>query len=385
MRRLGCFSTIVLLLLTGCISSPRDAQDVLTTSDRLLPAFNQRLFEPPTVISDEEIFHLSQEQRADFFQFLNDPKFVSTPRHVRVATYMGLILDQFTFSDKTLTTRQSLASKSGNCLSLTVLTTAFAELAGVDVAYQLLDQNPIYSIDRGLLVTSDHLRAVLRSQPTAGESFSSVSRVRIDYYQTDGLSYIDNISTNYQRSLFYSNLAVGNLFNDDIDSAYAYAARALDIYKSNASALVTMGIVHRKRGDLAKAEEIYLHGAKYFDKAPTFIGNYVALLNSQNRDVDLNQLVRVGSSKVQDHPWQWIRAGKKSFNSGDYDKAISFYEHALDLAPDLHQVYLLAGDASYANGNKKESRQYLVQALSVANQMSDRSEYKRKLEAFNRM
>jgi tetratricopeptide (TPR) repeat protein len=350
-----------------------------------LPAFNQRLFEPPTVISDEEIFHLSQEQRADFFQFLNDPKFVSTPRHVRVATYMGLILDQFTFSDKTLTTRQSLASKSGNCLSLTVLTTAFAELAGVDVAYQLLDQNPIYSIDRGLLVTSDHLRAVLRSQPTAGESFSSVSRVRIDYYQTDGLSYIDNISTNYQRSLFYSNLAVGNLFNDDIDSAYAYAARALDIYKSNASALVTMGIVHRKRGDLAKAEEIYLHGAKYFDKAPTFIGNYVALLNSQNRDVDLNQLVRVGSSKVQDHPWQWIRAGKKSFNSGDYDKAISFYEHALDLAPDLHQVYLLAGDASYANGNKKESRQYLVQALSVANQMSDRSEYKRKLEAFNRM
>jgi tetratricopeptide (TPR) repeat protein len=350
-----------------------------------LPAFNQRLFEPPTVISDEDIFHLSQEQRADFFQFLNDPKFVSTPRHVRVATYMGLILDQFTFSDKTLTTRQSLASKSGNCLSLTVLTTAFAELAGVDVAYQLLDQNPIYSIDRGLLVTSDHLRAVLRSQPTAGESFSSVSRVRIDYYQTDGLSYIDNISTNYQRSLFYSNLAVGNLFNDDIDSAYAYAARALDIYKSNASALVTMGIVHRKRGDLAKAEEIYLHGAKYFDKAPAFIGNYVALLNSQNRDVDLNQLVRVGSSKVQDHPWQWIRAGKKSFNSGDYDKAISFYEHALDLAPDLHQVYLLAGDASYANGNKKESRQYLVQALSVANQMSDRSEYKRKLEAFNRM
>jgi tetratricopeptide (TPR) repeat protein len=297
---------------------------------------------------------------------------------------MGLILDQFTFSDKTLTTGQSLASKSGNCLSLTVLTTAFAELAGVDVTYQLLDQNPIYSIDRGLLVTSDHLRAVLRSQPTKGNVFSSVSRVRIDYYQTDGLSYIDNVSVNHQRSLFYSNLAVENLFNNDIDSAYAYAARALDIYQDNASALNTMGIVHRKRGDLVTAEEIYLHGAKYFDKGPTFIGNYAALLDSQNREVDLSQLVRAKSSEVHDHPWQWIRAGKKSFDSGDYDKAVSFYERALDLAPDLHQVYLLAGDASYANGNKKESRQYLVQALSVANQMSDRSQYKRKLEAFNR-
>jgi tetratricopeptide (TPR) repeat protein len=266
-----------------------------------------------------------------------------------------------------------------------VLTTAFAELAGVDVTYQLLDQNPIYSIDRGLLITSDHLRAVLQSQPTKGAVFSSVSRVRIDYYQTDGLSYIDNVSTNHQRSLFYSNLAVENLFNNDIDSAYAYAARALDIYKDNASALNTMGIVHRKRGDLVKAEEIYRHGAKYFDKGPTFIGNYAALLNSQGRDLDLSQLARVKSSKVQDHPWEWIRAGKQSFYNGDYDKAISFYEHALDLAPDLHQVYLLAGDASYANGNKEKSQQYLVQALSVANKMSDRSQYKRKLEAFNRL
>jgi len=384
MFKFSCFLTLLLLLLTGCVSTPRNAQDVLATSDSLLPAFNQRLFEPSMVLSEEEIFHLNQEQRDHFFQFLNDPKFVSTPRHVRVATYMGLILDQFTFSDKTLTTRQSLASKSGNCLSLTVLTTAFAKLAGVDVTYQLLDQNPIYSIDRGLLVTSDHLRAVLRSKPIKGGAFSSVSRVRIDYYQTDGLSYVDNVSINHQRSLFYSNLAVESLFDDDIDSAYAYAEKALDIYKDNASALITMGIVHRKRGDLAKAEEIYLHGAKFFDKAPTFIGNYVALLNKQNRDVDLSQLVRVGSSKVQDHPWQWIRAGRKSFDHGEYDKAISFYERALDLAPNLHQVYLLAGDASYAKGNEAKSRQYITQALSVAKQGSDRSLYKSKLEAFNR-
>jgi cytochrome c-type biogenesis protein CcmH/NrfG len=79
------------------------------------------------------------------------------------------------------------------------------------------------------------------------------------------------------------------------------------------------------------------------------------LLDSQNRDVDLSLLARDEFSKVQDHPWQWIRAGKKSFDNGDYDKAVSFYECALHLAPDLHQVYLLAGDASYAKGNKKKS------------------------------
>jgi tetratricopeptide (TPR) repeat protein len=382
--KLGFFSALILLLISGCVSTQQNPQNSLISSDVLLPAFNQRLFEPSTVISEKQVFHLTEAQQADFFKFFNNPKFAATPRHVRVATYMGLILDQFSFSDKTLTTRQSLASKSGNCLSLTVLTTAFAELAGVDVTYQLLDQNPIYSIDQGLLVTSDHLRAVLKSEPIEGGTFSSVSRVRIDYYQTDGLSYVDNISSNHQRSLFYSNLAVEKLVSDDVDSAYAHALRALDIYKDNASALNTMGIVHRKRGDLVKAEEIYLHGAKYFNKGPTFIGNYTSLLNSQDRDVDLSKLSRSEFSTVADHPWQWVRAGKKSFDNGDYGKAVSFYQHALQLAPDLHQVYLLAGDASYAKGNMAESQQYIVQALRVARETLDRSSYKRKLEAFNR-
>jgi tetratricopeptide (TPR) repeat protein len=79
-----------------------------------------------------------------------------------------------------------------------------------------------------------------------------------------------------------------------------------------------------------------------------------------------------------------VRAGKKSFDNGDYGKAVSFYQHALQLAPDLHQVYLLAGGASYAKGNMAESQQYIVQALRVARETLDRSSYKRKLEAFNR-
>ncbi|MFT6032922.1 MAG: tetratricopeptide (TPR) repeat protein [Arenicella sp.] len=375
---------LVLFSLSGCATIGRDAETSLTTSERPLPVFNQWLFEPVNVISAEQIFRLDERQQADFFKFLDDPKFFATPRHEQVATYIGLILDQFNFSDKTLTTEQSLASKSGNCLSLTVLTTAFAELAGVDVSYQLLDQNPIYTIENNLLVTSDHLRAVLRSEPTQVGGYSSVSRVRIDYYQTDGLSYVDNVSSNHQQSLFYSNLAVEKLSSNDIDAAYAYAAEALKVYSHNSSALNTMGILHRKRGDLAKAEEIYLHGAKYFDKGPTFIRNYIALLESQFRQVDLDQLVKSGSIYGGDHPWQWVRAGMKSFDDRDYGKAISFYQHALQLAPDLHQIFLLAGDASYANGNLAQSQDYLLQALSLANETSDRRNYKRKLEVFNR-
>jgi len=53
------------------------------------------------------------------------------------------------------------------------------------------------------------------------------------------------------------------------------------------------------------------------------------------------------------------------------------------LAPDLHQLYLLAGLASYAAGNTQQSHQHLTQAFKLANEPTDRAHYKRKLNAFD--
>ena len=136
---------------------------------------------------------------------------------------MGIILDQFTFSDETLTAQQAMESKSGNCLSLTILTSAFAKLADVKVSYQLLDKNPVFSIEGDLLVTSDHLRVVLKSELATDQVFSTTSLIRIDYFNTDGYSYVDNISPDFQLSLFYSNVAVDHLRSGDVSSAFEYA------------------------------------------------------------------------------------------------------------------------------------------------------------------
>ena len=132
---LACF------LLSACATTPRYTEINSPSSKPPLPFFNQSLFGLANVIDEAQVSYLTDQQREDFFRFLSDPKFETTPRHQRVATYIGLVLDQFHFSDETLTAQLALASKSGNCLSLTMLTTAYAKLAGIDVSYQLLDRN----------------------------------------------------------------------------------------------------------------------------------------------------------------------------------------------------------------------------------------------------
>lgn len=378
------FVSILCLSLFACTNGPRSFELSYATQHKSLPTVNSALFEWSPVISQAEITYLSHQQKEDFFAFFNNPKFANTPKHERVASYIGILLDQFTYSDRTLSAQQSLALQSGNCLSLTILTTALAELAGVDLSYQLLDQNPVYSIDNNLLITSNHLRAVLKSASVrdgySGTIFSS--RIKIDYFQTDGLSYVDDISTDFQMSLFYSNLAIEKLSEREIDAAFSYASEALKVHQYNPSALNVLGIVHRQRGDLAKAEEIYEHGARYFADAPTFVNNYTALLKSQSRGSELSSWLNEMPENQNNHPWAWVKAGKAAYSKGNFDIAVSYYQRALDLAPDLHQVYAFAGAASYAAGRERESQNYIDQALALAGERGDRQRYKGKLRAF---
>jgi tetratricopeptide (TPR) repeat protein len=370
---------MLLVFLSACVSN----QNSKSVGKFEMPAFNTSLFKAKTVVDLDSLTRLNQVQKEAFLDFYNDPKFALTPSHTRVATYLGLLLDQFTYSEKTFTALQTLEHRKGNCLSVTMLTTALAELVGVEIHYQLLDQNPVFSINDDLLVTSDHLRAVLKSAPEViqGESMHRVSSIRIDYFNTNGLSFVDDISVTIQKSLFYSNLGIEYLVNNDIDSAYAYVKAALDIYSDNASALNTMGILHRKRGDLLTAEKLYKFGALNYAKAPVFLRNYKNLMASQGREFDVTHFLNAKQKIDQTHPWEWVRAGKAAFSSGDYNEAVTYYRKALAIAPGIPEVHAYAGQASMAAGKEFQSKKFFIEAYNLSKGGDDQQFYKGKLLA----
>ena len=378
---------VVFLVTTlgACKSTQTTAfkHDSLVFIEQNLPKFNASLFDIKEVVAFEQVTGLNEAQKAAFLKFYNDPKFAQTPSHTRVATYLGLLLDQFTYSNKTHTAQKTLDEVTGNCLSLTLLSTALAELVDVDIHFQLLEENPVYSINNNLLVTSDHLRAVLKSSPELleGDAISRVSYIRIDYFDTDGLSFVDKVSINTQKSLFYSNLAIEYLADNAIDMAYSYAKKALDVYPYNASALNTIGILHSKRGDIKLAEEIYEFGARYYAKAPLFVRNYKRLLVSQGREVDLNKLIDANKQSIHSHPWEWVRAGKVAFNNNDFNEAVMYYQKALELAPEIPQLHLFAGQASFAAGQLIESKEFFVNAYTLGKNSPDARNYQQKLLA----
>ena len=92
----------------------------------------------------------------------------------------------------------------------------------------------------------------------------------------------------------------------------------------------------------------------------------------------MNNVLPVGDDS---HPWEWVRAGKAAFNGGEYDEAVAYYEEALAIAPDIHQVYLFAGQASLAAGKRAQSKQFFIDAYKLSNDAEEKTQYKRKLLA----
>jgi tetratricopeptide (TPR) repeat protein len=393
MRQFRYYQIVLLALLGGCVSTDinKDISEKLASNQKsipqkTLPIFSEALFDSnQTTISPEKITKLSPLQKQKFLNYFNDPLNSPTPGHERVANYLSIMLDRFIYSDKTLIAEQALNSMSGNCLSLAGLTTAFADLAEVDIQYHLLAENPVFNIEGDLLIRSDHLRSVLTGPWLQEDNLPWKSKrgIRIDYFPTTGMKYVDNIAKNEQSSMFYSNIAVESIFIRDYDKAFAYAKRALDIDSQNKSALNSMGIIHRRRGDLTKAEEIYRFGASTTGDKTVFLRNLSILLNSQSRFKEALSLNKEISKQKRNNPWQWVNSGRKAQRDGDFHVALSHYQRALSIAPDLHQVHSYIGVTNYVMGHKSASRRYFQNAIDLASAEKDKASYQRKLNALS--
>lgn len=370
-----------LVALAGCATPPAPTP---AASAHSLPPINTELIDEQTaVIEPEALFKISAEHQQDFFDYFNDPVNQQTPEHERVANYLSIIMDRFVYEEKTLTAEQALMQMSGNCLSLANLTTAYARLANVPIRYHFLENNPVFIYADDLLIRSDHIRSVLSGnwQGEESEAFQVRRDIRVDYFPTDGLQYVDDIPEALQYSMYYSNRAVELVAQQSYASAFAHAQKALSISRANASAYNTLGVLHRRLGDLAGAESIYQHAAKQFPDNPTFLRNLSLLLQQQERIDELANVQKKIAEIESRNPWQWLVAGRTEHQHGDYQAAISSYQKALDIAPHMHQVQLYLAMAYVQSEQPKLAEKHLQYAIESSSNQNTRMRYQRKLMA----
>ncbi|MDX2416670.1 MAG: tetratricopeptide repeat protein [Xanthomonadales bacterium] len=354
--------------------------------ERPVLSFESGLFgEPPAdIISVADIYQLSEMQQSNFQVYFNHPSRRDVPAHQRVYEYLESTTMNFGYQGDTYAAEEALKKASGNCLSLAVLTTALAQLAGVETGYQLVDSVPVFESRGNVVFRGQHVRTKLYDplqEDEKGLRLISRGGLLVDYFPRDGDRFVSNISKAEYQAMYYNNLASEAISRKDYNAAFWLLRKVMELTPDSASAINSMAVLHRRAGQVNKAEEIYKYGILYLPDKVSLLRNYRVLLAEQGR-YDEAEVIKARLTELDEsNPFDWLHAGQEAFDNGDFRDAISFYEKAVEIAPYLHESYAGMAKAHYKLGNRTSAKRELKNAKKFAYQKSIQSLYQAKLIA----
>ena len=384
-------SLIYLSGLTACVSTailtPLADEEIIAEVEDSFPTLDPVKFGGLiNVEPEDQVFKLSDQQIKDFLKYYNKITQREVSGHIKVYEYLKDIGDRFTYDDQTNNAETTLRTASGNCMSLAVLTTALARLVNIEIKYELVNRVPIYQEYGSVIFNAQHIRSIiyepLNDPGTGVQVFRS--KAVIDYYPSR-YSYASGfVSRNKFIGMYYQNLAAEALGKDDYQSTFWLLEESLANDVDNADAINTMAVLHRRAGEVDKAEALFKYGIKEASNKITLLRNYQVFLRTQDRLIDAERVAKELEGLEDLNPFGWLLAANEAYAESDHTTALTLYKKAIELAPYLHQGYLGIAKIEYSRGNFSAANKALVKAREEAFDEKARTLYDAKLEALSR-
>ena len=381
------FVLLMVSLLTGCAGVERlpEESPVTIQNEKPLISFESDPFgEPQKFIEVDDIYALSAEQNEAFLTYFNDPSRQDIAEHRRVYEYLESITMNFGYQGDTYAAEEALSNSSGNCLSLAILTTALARLAGVEAEYQLVDSAPVFESQGSVVFRGQHVRTkLLEPSVETAEGALVIYRggLLIDYFPSAGVRFIGNLNEAQYHAMYYNNLASEAISKKDYNAAFWLLRKVLELTPDNAGAINSMAILYRRAGKPDKSEEIYKYGITHLSSKASLLRNYRVLLMEQERFEEAENINKRLAELEEPSPFDWLHAGREAYDSGDFRDALAFYKKAVEIAPYLHESYAGMASAHYMLGNRTSARRELLKARKFSYQKSVQLLYQAKLTA----
>ncbi|WP_167854827.1 tetratricopeptide repeat protein [Mangrovimicrobium sediminis] len=372
-----------LLALAGCAGTSE--QPLASAQSPLLQLRSDADFLPrPDIASTGDVLALTPEQRADFDAWFNHPSRANVPGHRRLVMYLESRTRGFTFRGDTFTASQAMARNSGNCLSLAILTTALAQRAGVEVDYQLMEDDPVFEFQGSVVEKGVHVRTLLYDPDWEEAKYPYIFTrpgLVVDYIPTHRSHFLPNLSLEGFLARYYHNIAAEELAMNDLHGAYWNSVAALDLAPDDAGAINSLAVVYRRAGLDDLAEQVYLDGIARAGDKLTLLKNYQLLLLAQERHAEAAVIEARLADMDDPSPYHWYRLASEAYAAGDYDEAIRYYRRAARLAPYLPEIHAGLGKAYYLSGDRGRAKDAFREAVEQAYESDDRGLYEAKLAA----
>ena len=354
-----------------------------------LPAntlFADAAFKPASEpVSAADLFTLSPAMRA----YLNSPAFTSQVRlkgaqqGLVSALYQKGELKLEYESSKTRTAAETYDARVGNCLSLVVMTAAFARELGVPITYQNVMVDHTWSRAGNLYFGSSHVNLVLtENTPAFMRSYQNViPTLTIDFmrpkdsddFHTHPLEERDIVA------MYQNNRAAEALAEDRIDDAYWWAREAVRQNPNYITGYNTLAVIYQRRGETALAERVFRAALEREPENLVVMHNLVPVLAALGKERESNE-IKARLAVIEPHPpFYYFNRGMAAMEKGDYAAARNLFAKEVKRAPYYHEFHFWLGIAHWRLGDGRSAHAELKLALDTSTTNAASQRYSAKL------
>ena len=369
-----CISLVLASLLCACTSVPAP-QDL----------FDDALFGPPAErVDTRRVFAVSEPmQRYLGAEIAREVRAKGARRALVDALYTPDALRLEYDAQRTRNAAEAFEARSGNCLSLTIMSAALARQLGLAVQFRSVYAEGDWARSGDLLVSSGHVNLALGSRIDSGRViFDSVETVLVDFDPPapGERQYARTIGEATVLAMYMNNRAAESLATAHVDDAYWFARAAIEADASFLQARNTLAVVYLRRGAGAQAERVLRQLLEIEPANVAALANLAHLYETQGRAVELGA-VKQRLARIEPYPpYHFFQLGMDAMQRHDYAQAKAMFEREIERAAYQHEFHFALAVAEARLGDLREARRELDRAMRTSTRADDRALYAAKLE-----
>ncbi|MGM9514149.1 hypothetical protein ACS5PK_07845 [Roseateles sp. DB2] len=234
-------------------------------------------------------------------------------------------------SDYTRNAHEAFRDRRGNCLSLALMTAAFAKRLGTGVRFQLLQSSELWSRGDQLSYLVKHVNVVLLGRLGENTMLGPYERgLTVDFVPPNirDLRAVKEVSEQTIVAMYLSNLASEALEESRTDLAYQLIKQSLLKDPQLAEAYNTLAVILTRRSQMAKAEQALRISVRLAPDGLPGLTNLISLMEHRGGAAAHAELValRAHLKTLQARPpFADMEAGIQAFQAGELQQALAAF------------------------------------------------------------
>ena len=266
---------------------------------------------------------------------------------------------------RTKNAAQTFDTRTGNCLSLVIMTAAFAKALNLPISYRSAYLEESWSRSGSLLISTGHVNITVGRRIFDAKTGRDLSPITIDFLPPEEISGLRtrDIGEATVIAMYANNRAAEALAEGRLDNAYAWAAESVRRDPTFRGAFNTLGVVYLRHGNLDQAARAFEHILAGAPKDTRALANLAETYGRQGRSADA-EATRKRLAAVEPYPpFYFFNLGMAAMRQEDFRAARELFAREVARADSNHEFHFWLGVADWRLGDEAAARRHLALAM----------------------